>query len=283
MYQLITLLMLITVSNLCSAKSFVYKDVKDLNSVKEHIKLGADTKKSTLIIFDIDDTLLEATNFVGSNKWYNWQRGKVVHDLNGKPFTIQNKNKFSCIFRTLGTMFELGTSQLTQQDAAQVVNELKPYDLMLLTSRTTKYREATERELNKNGINLSTKHLMKKNAVLAFNFDDQKRVARVTYENGIVMSSGLNKGLVLKSILKKLDKSYQRIYFIDDSPKNISNMEEEWQNNGVEVNILHYTRVDKSISKKEVKQSIAAKKYFDEFLSTAYPDRFNAFQSNQCM
>lgn len=280
--SLLLIVILITFSSSCSAKPIVFDDVKNLSFVTERIHSDKAKKNSTLVIFDIDDTLLEAVNFVGSNKWYNWQRGRTVKDLNGKPLTINNEDKFSCIFRTLGTLFELGSTQLTQKNAAQIVTQLKAYDLMLLTARTTIYREATERELNHNGINLSDKHLAELNAELAFNFDDGKRVAKVTYGNGIIMSSGLNKGLVLKNILERIGKTYQHIYFIDDSVANIANMQKEWQNENTNINIFHYTKVNKSISKEEIAQSIAAKKQFDKFLYTAYPDRFDAFQNELC-
>lgn len=279
---LLLTIILIAISNQCLSKSIVFDNVKDLSLVQKQIELDNAAKHSTLVIFDIDDTLLEATNFVGSNKWYNWQRGRVVHDLSGNNFVIDNKDKFLCIFRTLGTMFEIASTQLTQTNAAQVVSELKPYDLMLLTSRTTIYREATERELNKNKINLSDKHLIKEDPELSFIFDDGNRVAKVTYEKGIVMSSGLNKGLVLRKILAKTGKNYQQIYFVDDSAKNITDMKKEWKDDDTKVNIFHYTKVNKSISKKEIEQSVAAKKHFDEFLFAAYPDRFAAFQNDQC-
>jgi FMN phosphatase YigB (HAD superfamily) len=283
MNHLFKLLLLISISNGCLAKTTIFENVDNLNFVKEHAKLDKINKDSTLIIFDIDDTLLESTNFVGSGKWYDWQRGRVVQDKQGKPFNIQKEQQFLCIFRTLGTLFEMGSTKLTQSDAAQILNEFKSYDLMILTSRTTKYRDATERELSKNGIILKDKHLLKTNAILNFDLDDNNRQAKVTYANGIVMSSGLNKGMVLRTVLERLNKEYQDIYFVDDSEKNIVNMQKEWQNDNLQINIFHYTKVDKSISKKEIEHSDNAKKQFDDFLNAAYPDSFDRFQNSQCI
>ncbi len=283
MNHLLKLLLLISISNGCLAKTAIFENIDNLNFVKEHAKSDKINKDSTLIIFDIDDTLLESTNFVGSGKWYNWQRGRAVQDKQGKTFNIQKEQQFLCIFRTLGTLFEIGSTKLTQPDSAQIVNELKSYDLMILTSRTTKYRDATERELRRNGITLKDKHLLKTNTLLSFDLDDNNRQAKVTYANGIVMSSGLNKGMVLRTILKKLNKKYKHIYFVDDSEKNIVNMQKEWQSDSVKINIFHYTKVDKSISKKEIEHSDIAKKQFDGFLNAAYPDSFTRFQNDQCM
>jgi len=274
--------LVVLLSNLTFADSIVLNDVKDLNQVNKHILLDKPADGTTLVVLDIDDTLLESVNFIGSGKWYNWQRGKVVFDSNGKPLQIADKNKFLCMHSTLGTLFELGMMKLTQKDAAQVVNELKNNDLMILTSRTTHYRGGTERELKINGIDLADKHLLDQDISLAFNFDDGHRAAQITYHNGIVMSSGLNKGLVLKEILRKIGKNYESIYFIDDSRTNVETMRDEWKDSDSTVKIFHYTKVDKSISQEEIEQSIEAKKYFDGFLKTGFPDRSKVFVSEQC-
>lgn len=274
-------------SNLLQSEALIYNSVLDLNDVKKQLASDEESNtfdpKSTLVIFDIDDTLLESVNFVGSGKWYTWQRGRAVQNMHGQSFRIQEKEQFYCIFRTLGTLFEIGSTQLTQTDAVQVINTMKVYDLMLLTSRTTTYRAATERELKKNKIDLDKQHLSKSNQIFSYSLNDGNRTAKITYENGIVMSSGLNKGLVLRSILKKLDKNYQQVYFVDDSLKNIKDMAKEWQNDSTKVNIFHYTRVDKSISKEEINESISAKSQFDGFLKVAYPDRYKAFQKDRCL
>ena len=71
-------ILLVSLSASCIAKTKIYNHVKDLNFVSQQVKMDDVNKKSTLVIFDIDDTLLEAKNFVGSGKWYDWQRGRKL-------------------------------------------------------------------------------------------------------------------------------------------------------------------------------------------------------------
>ena len=244
MNRLIIFIVLFLSSNIYLADTSIIEDVKDLKLFYKTIQTDNPAKDSTLIIFDIDDTLLENVNFVGSGKWYSWQRGRAVFDKDGKPVTIEDKDKFMCMFGTLGALFELGTTKLTQIDAAEIVNKLKPYDLMILTARTYGFRSATEKELLKNGIDLKDKHLMAAGTGLEFILDKNTPSAKVTYKNGIVMSSGRNKGLVLKSILEKVNKSYKHIYFIDDSRRNVDHMAKEWLDHQTELTIFHYTKVE---------------------------------------
>ncbi len=267
----------------CSyAKPVVFENVKDLNAMSKQIALDHPNELDTLVIFDIDDTLLENRNFVGSGKWYNWQRGRTVSDASGNSFVIDKNQQFYCIFRALGTMFEIASTELTQPNAVEIFNNLKNYDLMILTARTAKFRPATERELKKNGIELADKHLSSVKQGLSFQLNDTRRTDTVTYSKGIVMSSGLNKGLVLKNILGKANRTYKNIYFIDDSAKNVKQMSDVWKNSSTNFKIFHYMKVDKSISKEEIRASDDAKVYFHQFLNSAYPDQYQSFESNKC-
>jgi len=266
-----------------SSKSIVYEKVDDLNFFKSKVLTETLPKDDVLVIFDIDDTLLEATRFVGSNKWYAWQRGKKnVFDDKDNPLSIKDQEKFNCIGGTLGTLFDLGDTKKTQEDADKILFDLQQYNLMILTSRSIGFRGPTDRDLKKSNFNLAKSHLMANNLGLSYVFDDGNRASDVTYQHGIVMSSGLNKGLVLQDLLGKLNKSYKSIYFVDDSSKNIIQMQQAWEKSETKVSIFHYTKVDKRISPEEIKESNAAKIEFDQFLQAAYPERAKKFTSAIC-
>jgi FMN phosphatase YigB (HAD superfamily) len=268
--------------------SIFYKNVNDLLFFQQQIKKDTPSISKTLIIFDIDDTLLTSTDFVGSNKWYHWQRGKKSIDPHGHFFTIKPQQKFNCIFRTLGTLFEMGATQLTQKNAVSIFNHTQSlYDQIILTARTTHYRQATERELKKHHF-IFPQFITKKDLTLDFTFHDAHRVANVTYKNGIIMASGLNKALVLKEILKKTNKTYTHIYFIDDSLKNIQHMKnfslafKKTSDLKIHWNLFHYRGIKQSITTSEIKQSNQAKKYFDHFLNKAFSSTFLQFKKDQC-
>jgi FMN phosphatase YigB (HAD superfamily) len=285
MFKLFTIIILISQLQgvfATSSKISVYDDVTDLNVIKTDFLTNEKDKESTLVIFDIDDTLLEAVNFVGSDKWYAWQRGKEVYGHNGELIKVKEEQVYACMFSILGTLFDLGTSKLTQPDSAKIVTDLKDYNLMLLTARTYSFRRATERELNINGIDFSNNHLVEANKTLDFSLNDGKRTDRVTYFRGLVMSSGLDKGKVLRQVLSRIGKSYKSIYFVDDSRRNINNMVNEWKNDDSRFSIYHYTKVDKTVSVEEIAESDQAKKLFDGFLKSAYFDRSLTFDNGTC-
>ncbi len=267
---------------LSQAKVEVFSQVMDLSQVLEELEKDTSPAKNILVIFDIDDTLLESDTFVGSVKWYNWQRGRKVYSEQGQPIQIKQEQQFHCIFSTLGTLFEMGTTKLTQANTAEIVRQINQQDLLYLTARTTIYRSPTERELAKNGLSIEDKHLLDKGEIIHFNFNDNQRTAKVTYEKGILMASGLNKGMVLKAILSKVNKQYDKIYFVDDSLKNVKQISNEWKMEKTLVKIFHYTKVDKKISQKEIDTSDQSKKHFEEFIATAFPKRMKLLKQNIC-
>ncbi len=272
----------IVFTNTSTAKSIVYKNVNDLSVMQTEIKNDRATNKNTLVVYDIDDTLLGFVSFVGSAKWYDWQVGRKTYDASGQPLVIDKKQQFYCIFRTLGTLFEIGSTELTQNNAVDIFDQHKQFDLLILTARSAKYRDATERELKKHKIDLTDEHFKESGNGFDYQFNDGNRTARVTYKNGFIMAEGLNKGLILEDFLKKTNRHYTNIYFIDDSLKNVDNLQKVWKDKAGTIKIFHYTRVDKTINKSEILESDQAKYHFDGFLKNAFPEQLKAFQNNQC-
>ena len=270
------------------SKSTVIDNVKDLSVVEtridqEQASMSNNILNTVLVVFDIDDTLLESDNFFGGDTWYNWQRGRTLVDIEGKPITIDEKDKISCLFSKLGTLYELGTYHPTEAGAVALVANLQSqFDLIALTSRSPDYRGGTERELKRAGYKFKAAHLLDKSKALAYLFNDGKNTRPVSYQNGIVMSTGLNKGEVLDDLLNRINRTYSAIYFIDDSRKNVDNMHQKWEKASTKMTIFHYTGVDKHISSEDIKQGNDAGIALDKLMNTAFPDRGRRFSEGKC-
>lgn len=111
-------------------------NIKDLAVAIEQAR--ALPLRSTLVVFDIDDTLLTATECFGSDKWYDWQRGRALSP-DGQPLTIAEADKVSCLFDTLGITYEIAINRSTQENMASLVKQVNN-DLLLLTARSGAYR-----------------------------------------------------------------------------------------------------------------------------------------------
>ncbi|MCL6420684.1 DUF2608 domain-containing protein [Aestuariirhabdus haliotis] len=209
----------------------VILDVKRLNQA-----YGA---SNVLIVLDIDNTLLTSSVDLGGDIWYQWQRGKL--DIKPEP-----AQKVACLFEdAIGLLYELGPMNLTEENLPSVVStwQMSGNTVMALTSRSPRYRAATERELYRKGFNFEVTALSprgEKPPVYR-----EKRGRELSYMKGVMMTTGMNKGDMLEYLLDKTSRRFDAIVFVDDSQKNIDNVYEKYKpRSDIDTNIYHYVKVE---------------------------------------
>jgi hypothetical protein len=234
--------------------------------------LAENGKRRTLLVMDIDDTLLTSQGFFGSDRWYEWQKHLQAND----------PAKVSCLFDVISLNYEVGTQQLTQPDGPSVINAL-PGDKLMLTSRNPLYRGGTVRTLHDAGYTLP--------APLAGQTEGRSwlwrkapgaRESTVSYDQGIFMISGQDKGLMLLDLLGRLQSHYDRVVLVDDGDANIVSMQAALRDAGIDYHGLHYTRINKSVSDADAKNGLQGWQAWQALLSTTYPERLKAFNAGHC-
>lgn len=232
----------------------------------------AESTKRTLLVLDIDDTLLTSAGFFGSDKWYEWQ----------KTLPAGDPGKVACLFDVIALNYEAGSQQPTQPDGPALVNGLQ-VDKLLLTSRNPLYRGGTLRTLDDAGYALPA---MLGGQAEGRSWEFRKaadaKPVRVAYDQGVFMTTGQDKGLVLLDLLRRLDLRYDRVLLVDDGGKNIANMRAALRDAGIDYLGLHYTRVDKSVGAAEAEAGRAGWQAWRQLLSTTYPQRLKAFENGKC-
>lgn len=200
-------------------------------------KYGAE---NVLVVLDIDNTLLTSDIDLGGDIWYQWQREKLAV----KPTEKQKIN--DCFYEdAIGLLYQLGTMHLIDTLVPAYVESWQNSEIttFALTSRSPSYRQATERELRKNNFDF-TKNPLKIEGELIYNVDYNKYQS-ISYINGVMMTTGLNKGEMLAYILAQSPKKFKAIVFVDDSEKNVINLKEKYQTvKNIDFSILHYQKVE---------------------------------------
>lgn len=246
--------------------------IKDLGEVNGVVRDSGGRR--TLLVFDIDDTLLTSATFFGSDYWYEWQGRLPDHDPARVP----------CRFDVIALSYEAGTQRRTQDDAPAIFNAIA-VDKLILTSRSAMYRGATLRELQAAGYALPAPLGPTRDGLLyRWSKAAGARVSVVSYFDGIVMTGGQDKGLVLLDLLRRLNLSYDRVVLVDDGAKNIADMQAALQAAGLGYHGLHYTRIEKPLPPtaelaqrgRDGWEALAA------FLAKAFPARLEQLQRGQC-
>ncbi|MBK8283795.1 MAG: DUF2608 domain-containing protein [Ahniella sp.] len=104
----------------------------------------------------------------------------------------------------------------------------------------------------------------------------------VSYDQGVFMTTGANKGLVLLDLLEERGLKYEHIILADDGRKNIDNMKAALADAGISYHGLWYTLIDKNVSPEEAKQGAEGWAAWKTLLQTVYPDRWTRFEAKQC-
>ncbi len=230
----------------------------------------------TLLVLDIDDTLLTSPRFYGSDDWFGWQNDPATPAARKVP----------CPFDVIAMNAELGTQERTQDNGPDLINPLvRAHDTIILTSRNPAARGATIGELRRQGYELP-RQLDGKADGIAYRYTNRKTGNRVTvtYDQGVFMTEGQNKGEVLLDLLGKdhLNMRYQRIVLVDDGPSNHTNMKNALDLAGIEYRGLLYRKAKKTVTEPMRIEADAAWRALSMSIELAFPDRMYLLNGKTC-
>lgn len=247
-------------------------EVREITDLAVVAPALAESPKRTLLVLDIDDTLLTSPGFFGSDTWYEWQKHLAKDD----------PGKVPCLFDVIALNYETGGQRPTQPDGPALINALT-VDKLLLTSRNALYRGGTLRTLHDAGYALPA---MLGGGSEGHSWNWRKapgaRESRIQYDQGIFMTAGQDKGLVLLALLQRLGLHYDRVLLVDDGQANIDNMRNALRDADIDYLGLHYLRVDKTIDDADVAAGRAGWQAWRTLLADTYPERLQAFEARHC-
>ncbi len=221
---------------------------------------GAD---DVLVVVDIDDTLLTMDQDLGSKAWFAWQRELLHRDPASHALAARD---FGGLLAAQDLFYTLSRMHPTQPDLPAMVEDLqnRGVRLIALTSRGHDLRDATRRELLRNGYDLGRNaiaprpgfvandpYLPYQRGNLAASGLTAEAAARfglgsprpVSYRNGIYLTAGQHKGAMLRNLLARTGHDFRAIVFLDDSEEKVRDMIDAFPPaSGPELRALVYTR-----------------------------------------
>lgn len=246
-------------------------EIKSLSAITDVIAQG--DPQRTLLVLDIDDTLLTSTVFFGSDRWYEWQKSLAPADPGHVP----------CKFDVIALNYEAGTQVSTEGAAGRDLVNALPVDKLLQTARNPGYRGGTVRELRAAGYALP-RMLGDSTGGIAFDYTPRPGAdpVNVSYQDGVMMVSGQDKGETLLALLDRLAVRYDRVVLVDDGRRNIDAMQAAMARAGIRYHGLWYTRIDKTIDAAAVRDGVEGWAATRTWLQTAFPERLQRMEANDC-
>jgi len=192
--------------------------------------------EDTLIIYDIDNTLIEPQQTLGSDQWFSHHFFELKKHLKNEEAALEKALSHWLAIQTLSTMKEVqeGTAQLIKKQ--QNENSL----VMGLTTRNYAFSNCTFDQLRSLGIDLSKTAPNKKDHY----FKKERMVAAL---KGILFTSGTHKGDALFAYLDKIKYYPKKIVFINDKKSHLIPVEESCNERNIPFVGLRYGYVDEKV------------------------------------
>ncbi len=196
-----------------------------------------------LVVLDIDNTLLAMEQGLGSDQWYYWQKDLAKNDpCSGKLVSGR--------FAVQGAVFFASAMRPTQPDAAEQVRRMQDAGLTVIavTSRGTDYRLQTFRELRRNGFSFWSSALPPQQGFPG-DFVPQGGERQARYEEGVFLTSGQHKGVMIKALLAKTGTASPKVIIMaDDKQSNLDDVMETFAGSGTAVHAWRYTGEDDTVA-----------------------------------
>ncbi len=210
-------------------------EVREIKSMAEIIP-SLDT--STLLVFDIDNTLVEPVGQLGSDQWYYYLVKAIARDDASLSADAAEEKAGAVWTRTLSTVKVKAVEALSPDlIRAQQKRGLK---VMALTARSTDDAPATFAQLEAIGVDMAesapyTKDLTTGNKGL--------------YTRGVFFQGeGPSKGATLAAFLKTIGLAPKKVVFADDKAKHTKSVNEALTAAGIPVIAFRYGATDAKVA-----------------------------------
>ncbi len=230
------------------------KFVTETNDISHALSYAAE---GTLFVFDLDNTLIETPQHLGSDQWFSHQLQHVIdkgHTLNEaleliipKWLAIQNKTEMhlvdSCVPDLLKNIHQSSLSMIA------------------LTKRSPELAPRTLEQLIPLKIDFSQTSKVAGPIVFTELKDS-------LYQDGVIfVATGVEKGPVLSAFIKKMETRPKKIVFIDDKMSHIQNVAMAMESIHIPFIGIRYGGTDEKVKSFDPKVADIQWEYFEKILT----------------
>jgi len=215
-----------------------------------------------LLALDIDNTVMSMDTDLGSDHWFEWQNYLLKNEPRSRFLVAKT---FDGLLEVQGILYHLGHMHPPEPELPSILAKLQGRGIatILLTSRGPEFRVATERELKRCGYDFAATALPVRDVpggpFLAYDpaKPEQdgltpaeivalklKQPRPASYSNGLFMTSGQHKGIMLLTLLNDAERDIRAVVFVDDNVRHVGNVFSTAFDRNIEVSSFHYQHED---------------------------------------
>lgn len=211
----------------CSSLFAQIEELDRFSSLESHLT------KETLLILDIDDTLLIPVQMLGCDEWF-------CHRLKEKGKTCDSNTALEKTLAEWEAIRHLSQMQVVEPGTEAIITSLQERGFMMMgmTTQGLALATRTHQQLVQNGFHIIRTTPMKGDCYLMV--EDHG----VLYRNGILFTSGTPKGPALFALFDQMKFTPKRLVFVNDKKSHLRDVEQEAEKRGVEFVGLRYAYAD---------------------------------------
>jgi FMN phosphatase YigB (HAD superfamily) len=186
----------------------------------------------TLVVFDIDNTLIEGVETIAADPWYDYYLKKLTDGGMNEKEAVARANALWLRVQ------ELATVRPVEAETVALIARLqaKGIKVMALTARANDAIALSKRQLASAGIDFTKSQVH--NGSITFTL-----VSKAEYSDGVLYIDELNKkGEALAYFLRTTGVHPEKIVFADDKRKHADNVDLEMGKLGIPCVAYQYTR-----------------------------------------
>jgi len=197
----------------------------------------------TLVIFDIDNTILESINEQGSPQWVT---ALIKH---AEEIGMNPEQAYTIIEPILLDVFMKTEVKPVEPEIVSLIAQLQQKNISVigLTARSTLMVDPTVKHLASIAISLHQTSLALENALEIAHLPAPHEAH---YHEGVLYCGGVNpKGRTLETLLKSTSYMPEKIIFVDDQLRYLTSVETVAAELKIPFIGIHYTRLDEKVKK----------------------------------
>jgi len=189
--------------------------------------------RNTLVLIDIDNTLIRPAQFLGSDMWFRHRLG--IHKKNGSNSQVALDKSLA----EWTAVQNVTNVQLVEEACQSITKELQNqgHTVICLTTRGLGLATRTIYQLHTVGIDMTPSSPTDKEIF----FDNE---GGVLFRRGILFTAGSHKGKALQKLLEKTGYTPSSVVFINDKLSHIKPIEETCREMGIPFTGIRYGACD---------------------------------------
>lgn len=210
--------------------------IVESNTIKD--VLNYTKNDQTLVIFDLDNTLVYPKKDVGGDAWFSYQMKQKIST------GMSYEDALAVVLPLFFNVQDSLTLYPVETETPNILNFLEKQGIIALglTARSLPLIARTHVQLKEAGLRLTKSPIFDRE--LSFNFNKP-----AVLNHGIMFCNNVNKGTVLINVLRTCDFKPTTIVYVDDKLSHLLEVQKECLDNNIHFIGLRYGKLDEFVSR----------------------------------